>query len=104
MLGIQFNFGTVPCRAPGQKNRPCCKRRATTRANVVPARMSMGSVASQMESMRIIATGLAVMQNTPPHFLPANFQRLHLVNEALRFGSWREEFDAPLPVAMPCPG
>jgi hypothetical protein len=44
----------------------------------------MGSVASQMESTRIIAIGLAEKQNMPLHFLPASSQRLRLLNEALR--------------------
>ncbi|RMT35656.1 hypothetical protein ALP50_103174 [Pseudomonas syringae pv. spinaceae] len=34
----------------------------------VPARMSIGSVASQMESMRIIAAGLEERSRTQQHF------------------------------------
>ncbi|RMP20283.1 hypothetical protein ALQ25_101989 [Pseudomonas coronafaciens pv. atropurpurea] len=41
-----------------------------TRANAVsvPARMSIGSVASQMESMRIIAEGLEERSSRQQHF------------------------------------
>ncbi|WP_183146852.1 hypothetical protein, partial [Pseudomonas syringae] len=58
-----------------------------------------GSVASQMESMRIIAADLAGKQNTPLRFLLANSPRLHLLDAALRFGSWQEGPDASAPAA-----
>ncbi|KUG40759.1 hypothetical protein ALP79_102644, partial [Pseudomonas savastanoi pv. fraxini] len=47
---------------------------AITLANVVsvPARMSIGSVASQMESMRIIAKGLEEKSHRRQHFQPAS--------------------------------
>ncbi|RMO52306.1 hypothetical protein ALQ39_03346 [Pseudomonas amygdali pv. eriobotryae] len=43
-------------------------------ANVVsvPARMSIGSVASQMESMRIIAKGFEEKSHRRQHFQPAS--------------------------------
>ncbi|EGH26631.1 hypothetical protein PSYMO_36298, partial [Pseudomonas amygdali pv. mori str. 301020] len=45
---------------------------------------SMGSVASQMKSMRIIAAGLAGKRSTPLHFLSANSPPLRLLHEALQ--------------------
>lgn len=56
-----------------------------------------------MDSMRIIAAGRGEKQNTPLHFLPASSPRLRLLNEVLRFGSWPEEFEVPLPKTKPRP-
>ncbi|CAJ0557573.1 unnamed protein product, partial [Mesorhabditis spiculigera] len=67
----------------------------------VPRISSMGSVASQMVSMRIIAAGLLRTRNIPMHFLPANSPRLPLLNEALRLESWQEELTASLSAALP---
>lgn len=56
--------------------------------------MSMGSVASQMESMRIIAASLVGKQNTALHFLPANSQRQCLLNEWGQEMKWVQHLTA----------